>query len=256
MLIHKDPRFTIYFGDKQSSMHRDFWMRPCSNEELWNQRNVSDIAQQLNLEELVLLKQTHSVLGASVSDETLPVLLKDKPEGDYLVTQRLATGLGIYTADCLPIVIYDSAHHAIGMCHAGWVGTVHRVVVHMLEHMQREFGTSLDTVQVFFGPAAKPCCYEVKDDFLSHIEKFSFKDQLMTRRDGNMFFDTTLCNQLQLMECGVKAEAFDFASNECTMCEGSYCSHRRYPDSKDRQLAVVALSELPKKIVGKVLLYF
>ena len=117
----------------------------------------------------------------------------------------------------------------------------------MLEQMQREYGTGLDALQVFFGPAAKTCCYEVKEDFLPHIEKFSFRDQLVIERSGKMFFDTTLCNKLQLMECGVKPEACEFAYNECTMCEGSYCSHRRYRESQDRQLTVVALIEGSQK---------
>ncbi len=247
MLIHKDPRFTIYFGDKQSGMHREFWMNPSSKEELWQQEIISNIANQLNLEEFVLLRQTHSTLGAMVSDKTLPRLMKEKPEGDFLVTLRPATGLGTYTADCLPVIIYDPVNHAVGMCHAGWFGTVNRVAVHMLEKMQKEYGTEIDHLQIFFGPAAKPCCYEVKEDFLPHLEKFSFRDELVKERTGILFFDTTLCNKLQLMEYGVKPEAFEFAYNECTMCEGSYCSHRLYRESTDRQLTVVTLNECQQK---------
>ena len=122
MFIHKDPRFTLYFGDRQSGLHRDFWMNPCSKEELWQQEKIFDIAKKLKLEELVLLRQTHSTLGEVVSDETLPWLMKEKPEGDFLITQRPFTGLGIYTADCLPIIIYDPVNHVVGLCHAGWVG--------------------------------------------------------------------------------------------------------------------------------------
>lgn len=241
MFILKNPFFSVFFGDVQSGLDRDFLM-DSSRDELFKEDRIAQIKQLLKLEELVLLRQTHGTLGAAVSDETVAQLLLEKPEGDFLVTDRQATGLGVYTADCLPIIVYDPEHRALGVCHAGWKGTVQRVVAHMLNRMKAEYGTDCAQVKVYFGPAAKACCYEVQKDFLEHLNTFSFKNQLIAERAGKLYFDMLLCNELQLQENGVKPEQCDYSYSTCTMCQGSYCSNRMNSACKDRQLTVATLN--------------
>lgn len=243
MLIHLNPSFSVYFGDAESGLHRDFLMAPRSKEELWQESRILAISKKIFFDDLVLLKQMHSAVGIAVSDETLPIIMQSKPEGDFLVTDRLATAIGVYTADCLPIIAYDSVHHVLGICHAGWMGTINNVVIVMLKRMQEEYGTDLSHLQVFLGPSANSCCYEVTQEFTSHLEKYSFKDQVLTERAGKLYFDIPLCNKMQLMEYGIKPEQCDMSYNKCTMCEGAYCSNRLQRDSKDRQLTIAVLNK-------------
>jgi YfiH family protein len=242
MRIHLDPFFSVFFGDAESALHRDFLMAPRSKEELWGENRILAISKMIHFDDLAMLKQIHSAVGIAVSDETLPIIMQSKPEGDFLVTDRLATGIAVYTADCLPIIAYDRVHHVLGICHAGWMGTVNNVVIVMLRRMQEEYGTDLSQLQIFLGPSAKSCCYEVTQEFTSHLENYSFKDQVLTERAGKLYFDIPLCNKMQLIEHGIKPEQSDLSYNTCTMCEGSYCSNRRQQDSKDRQLTIAVLN--------------
>ncbi len=241
MIVHNDPLLSIYFGDARSCMQRDFLMAQCSQEELWQQENMLKVKKILRLKVLVLLKQLHSSAGVTVSDEAISTLTQYKQEGDFLVTKCVLTGLGVYTADCLPIIFYDTYNRAIGICHAGWVGSVNKVAIRTLERMQEDYGTKLDHLRIFFGPSAKPCCYEVQKDFKEKVEGFSFQDKVFIERRGQLFFDLPQFNKLQLLEYGVKKESFQTSYNICTICNESYCSNRRDSQSKERQLTIVTL---------------
>ena len=241
MIVHIDPLLSIYFGDARSSMQREFLMDECSQENLWKQEKIRQVKDLLRFQALVLLKQLHSTVGVTVSDESLSKVTEHKQEGDFLVTKRVLTGLGVYTADCLPIVFYDTYNRAVGICHAGWVGSVNKVAVRTLERMQTDYGTNLDHVRIFFGPSAKICCYEVQEDFKEKLDGFSFQDKVLLERGGKLFFNLPLFNKLQLEEYGVKKTAFQTSYNICTICNTSYCSSRRDRHSNERQLTVVTL---------------
>ncbi len=241
MIVHNDPLLYIYFGDERTCLERDIFMSDCTQEDLWGYDQLAGVKRILHLESLVLLRQMHSTEGVLVSDERFDELLMHKSEGDFLITQRELTGLGVYTADCLPIVFYDTCNRAVGICHAGWKGSVNKVALKTLEYMQKNFGTELDHLRIFFGPSAKVCCYEVTADFAKHLEPFPFKEQVLSSYDEQTFFDLPLFNKLQLESFGVKKGAFHCRYNLCTICNVSFCSNRRDKESMKRQLTVVAL---------------
>jgi len=237
MLLHKDAHLLIYFGDVANSFEGDFLAHSSS-------RQVRDVSSRLRLlqeflevDQLFFLRQTHSDQGITVSGE----LFVEPQEGDFLVTDRKNSGLGVYTADCLPVVLYDSLNNTVGICHAGWIGSVTGVTLRALERMVKEYGTVLDKVQVFFGPSAQVCCYEVQESFLLNLEPFSFKKQVIREREGKLYFDLPLFNKLLLEKEGVNPESFITAYTLCTICTESYCSSRRSGGRKERQVSIVAL---------------
>lgn len=237
MIVHNDPLLTIYFGDARTGLPHDFLMEPHSQHELWEQEKLLSVKKLLRLHSLFFLRQVHSTKGVAIAQDGLIA----EREGDFLVTQQELTGLGIYTADCLPIIFYDTVNRAVGICHAGWVGTVHKVAVCTLERMQNEFNTQLDHVRIFFGPSAKPCCYEVGPDFRENLTGLSCIDEVVRPKGDTLYFDVPLCNKLLLEEYGVKREAFHEKYNICTICNPSYCSSRRSKGDSDRQVTIVAL---------------
>lgn len=241
MILHNDPLLYIYFGDERTCLERDIFMSDCSQEEMWHYQQLAGVKKILHLESLVLLRQTHSTVGVAVSDEKIDELLVTKQEGDYLTTQLEHTGLGVYTADCLPIIFYDTYNRAIGICHAGWVGSVNKIAVKTLQSMEETYGTDLNHVRIFFGPSAKPCCYQVGPEFEQHLEEYEFNDQLLSSYNEKLFFDLPLFNKLLLESYGMQKEAFHCKYNICTICNTSFCSSRRNKTSLNRQLTVVAL---------------
>lgn len=240
MIIHNDPLLSIYFGDARTACDRSFLMSDIDQNALCAQESIAQLKKMLRLDELVLLKQIHSTKGIAVSDEKITEILASKSEGDYLVTQRPSTGLGVYTADCLPIIFYDTCNRAVGIAHAGWVGSVAHVAIETLKLMQETYGTELEYVRIFFGPSARACCYQVTEEFRQHIEP-QFQEHVLIPHFEELYFDLPLYNKLKLEAYGVQKESFHCQYNICTICHESFCSNRRDRESLLRQLTVVAL---------------
>jgi len=105
---------------------------------------------------LVTLRQFHSdVIHVADAPEA------EVPRADALATRTLGLLLGVQTADCVPILMADTRQRAVAAIHAGWRGTLARIVVKTLGRMQMEFGTRPRDVVASLGPAIGRCCYEV-----------------------------------------------------------------------------------------------
>lgn len=243
MLIHINPRFSIYFGDTQDGLIPAYYLNlpetPLLELELF-----SKLKTDMELKNLIFLHQTHSDQGLIITQDNLAAIRPFKIEGDYLLTDLEHVGIGVMTADCLPIVFYDSVHHAIAVIHAGWRGSVLGIAVKTLESMQERYGTKPEDIEVFFGPSALVCCYEVSQDFQSHLEGFSSmnKQQVLIERDNKLFFDVPLFNRLQLQAAGIRRDAINTCYNLCTMCDLSFYSHRRDGAVAGRQMTVIGLN--------------
>lgn len=244
MTTHITPHLAIYFGNATASILPDEHRNAIDGTELLRRSHFTPMQQALDAQQLVFLHQVHGTEGMMVDATTAATFKPFSQDGDYLITNTTAA-LGVLTADCLPVVIYDPQHHAAAMIHAGWRGSVNRVTVKALEQMQQEFKTDADQVQIFYGPAAQQCCYEVTPEFLTYLEPFVYAEQLIARRDGRLYFDTALCNSLQLQEVGVPVSAINTAYTACTMCVPGFCSSRRQKEKGEaqmRQMTVVRLT--------------
>src|SRR5204863_8204656 len=85
----------------------------------------------------------------------------DLPPGDGLVTNVPGILLSIKTADCLPVLLADTDHHAVGAFHAGWRGTLARIVEKGVGRMRKEFGSDPAKLLAAIGPGVRACCYAV-----------------------------------------------------------------------------------------------
>ena len=187
---------------------------------------------------LVTLRQVHSDLIHHV--DKLP---EHMLTGDGLVSGSPGILLAIQTADCLPVILADSKRRAVGVFHAGWRGTLKRIVEKGVGEMRRYFGTLPDDVKAFIGPGVHSCCYnvgqEVRDKFESQFEYAAalFHETketddihekypllfLTARAPGHsvlpkkIFLDLVEANRRQLMAAGVAARNIT-ASPLCTSC--------------------------------------
>jgi YfiH family protein len=201
------------------------------------------LAKKVKLTSLVLLKQVHGIHGVCVDNETLPRLLcAPRSEGDFLVTAISGVGIGVLTADCLPFAIYDPVNHAAAMVHAGWRGSVERIGAATLTMMRDRFGTRSDQVEIFLGPCAHACCYQVSEDFARNLATFSCAEKVVQCRESKIFFDLPLFNRLQLEEAGVRHEAIHSDYSKCTICNKHFCSYRREGVASCRQLSLIVLT--------------
>lgn len=187
---------------------------------------------------LVTLRQVHSDIIHCVAGPT------DEPlVGDGLITQTPGILLGIQTADCLPITLVDTKHRAVGGLHAGWRGTVKRIVEKGVGEMRRWFGTLPGTIKAAIGPGIHNCCYEVGPEVRSKFEsQFGYANDLFheveesnpvrekypllflsARAPGHsdlpkkIFLDLVEANRRQLIDAGVSPRNIS-TSPLCTAC--------------------------------------
>jgi polyphenol oxidase len=241
MLVHSDPLFTIFFGDKRDcfDLQRALEIQAAT---ILHENPFKKLITSLRLHNLIFLRQTHSNDGLLVTSKMQATsLIPFMCEGDFLVTNIPRIGLGIAAADCIPIVIFDKTRHVIAIVHAGWRGSVAQVAVKAIEKMREEFQVQLENVRIFMGPSAKGCCYVVRQNVLAEIERYSYYEKVMYKTQGKIYIDLPLFNCLLLEKYGVKKEAFHLTYNLCTICDFSFCSYRRNGPMQWRQMSIVTL---------------
>lgn len=211
---------------------------------------------------LVSVRQIHSDLIHCVSDVPARGLT-----GDGLITQTPGLLLAILTADCLPVILLDAKRRAVGVFHAGWRGTVKRIVEKGVGEMQRYFGTLPRDIRAAIGPGVHGCCYavgpEVRTQFESQFEYGSklFREVeesdpvrekypmlfLTARAPGHselpktIFLDLAEANRRQLLAAGVAAKNIS-ASPLCTSCRTDLLfSYRKETGVTGRMMAVAGI---------------
>jgi purine-nucleoside/S-methyl-5'-thioadenosine phosphorylase / adenosine deaminase len=210
---------------------------------------------------LVTLRQAHSDLIHRVSG--LPEFLV----GDGLVTNTPAVLLAVETADCLPVVLVDTKRHALGVFHAGWRGTIKRIVEKGVGEMRRWFESQPEDLRAAIGPGIHRCCYEVGEEIRSRFEsQFAYAADLFheanqsdpirerypllflsARPPGHselprkLFLDLVEANRRQLLSVGVPASSIT-ALELCTACRPDLLfSYRAEHGNTGRLLAVAGI---------------
>lgn len=169
------------------------------------------------------LKQVHSAA----------VLVADQPagcagEGDALVSSRPGALVSVRTADCFPVLLADSRHHAVAAVHAGWRGTAAEIVIRTLEKMGEQFGTDPKDVFAVIGPGIGACCYFVGEDV---ARKFG--------RKIACHLDLAAVNRRQLLMAGMPGEQID-AVGSCTFCDAEmFYSFRRDKEQAGRMVSYI-----------------
>ena len=242
MLLHNSPLLRIYFGDARDKIYPDQYNAIDPDKKLFDIPVFAKLKQVMRLDRVLFPKQVHGAQGFLVASKNQAKKTRSfTKQADFLFTDSRFTGLGVMTADCLPIVLYDKLNQAVSIVHAGWRGSVQNIVLRAVDAMSEAFGTTPENLRVFFGPSAKICCYKIGEDMLEHMEDVEFMDRVIQRRGEEMFFDLPGFNRLLLEGIGVKAEAFKFDYNVCTICDNSFCSYRRQGKNSCRQMTVVSL---------------
>lgn len=188
---------------------------------------------------------------------------------DGLITNVPGVLLSIQTADCVPVLLVDVKKKAIGAFHAGWRGTVARIVEKGVGTMRAEFGSNPKDVHAAIGPCIAQCCYavgeEVVDQFRSQFEyadklfKPFFDDDPVKRKYPLLFMtarapghsnlgpqihhDLVEANRRQLLDAGVPARNI-WSADECTSCDTKrFFSHRKEDGFTGRMMSVVGISD-------------
>jgi YfiH family protein len=205
---------------------------------------------------LVGVKQIHSSIVRIVKkgDGALEGKLQTEEgkavlEGDGLITDVPGVLLGVGTADCVPVLVVDVAKRVVAAFHAGWRGTVARIVERGIAIMREEYGSKAMDMAVAVGPSIGPCCYTVGEEVWSEFgRQFSYAEELFIRTadTGEIRLNLWEANRRQLLNAGV-AEANIAMMGECTACARGqngalrYFSHRAEHGIAGRMLNVIGV---------------
>ena len=164
-------------------------------------------------------------------------------ECDGLATDVVDAPLAVFTADCVPIVMWAARPGALAVLHAGWRGTLAGIVGAGVSRLEEFRAARAEEVAVFLGPAVGPCCYDVGDDVVREAEAAFGKraGQVLTEEGGKRRLDLHRANELVAQEAGVLPENI-YRVATCTSCEeGLLESRRRDGDEAGRLMAIAAL---------------
>ncbi|MBD7914139.1 peptidoglycan editing factor PgeF [Clostridium sp. Sa3CUN1] len=204
-LIYNLGKINIVFStaknDRSFNRHKDYGIN-----------NLNSIVDYFNLKDIEYLNQIHSdKVYIYNGDETLK-----KEEGDALITNKEETAIGVFTADCVPIIIVDEKNNTIAAIHSGWRGTFNSIVLRTLEKMEYEFNIDKDEIKVFIGPHIRQCCYEVseelKEDF---IDRTNINEDILFK-GRNLNLEECILNDVR--KFGVKENNI-YSLKLCTYCE-------------------------------------
>lgn len=214
---------------------------------------------------LIALKQIHSNLIRVVGTADTS---RERPwKADGLMTDQSGVLLAIQTADCIPVLVADHKRRVVAAFHAGWRGTVKRIVESGVGRMRLEFGSRPNDLSAAIGPGIGPCCYAVGEETLSEFEsQFTYARELFSevddadevRRKYPMLFLTQRApghspigpslhlnlieaNRRQLLAAGLKPRAIHFVGG-CTSCQRDlFFSHRAAQGRAGRMMSVIGI---------------
>ncbi|MGA9240565.1 MAG: peptidoglycan editing factor PgeF [Silvibacterium sp.] len=226
---------------------------------------------------MVTLRQIHSLLLRRVTsaDATAELMLGGGcAKADGMMTNEPGVLLAIQTADCIPVLIADRKQRAVAGFHAGWRGTLKRIVESGIGRMRLEFGSRPEDLVAAIGPGIGQCCYAVGDEVRDEFEsQFSYAAELFrdvsdsdpvkekypllfltARAPGHshigprLHLDLVEANRRQLLDAGLKAEAISVVG-DCTSCRTDrYFSYRAEHGFTGRMLSVIGIrSQSPER---------
>ena len=192
---------------------------------------------------LVSLRQIHSDLIHRVDGVPVDRMPEQPLAGDGIVTNTPGLLVTVQTADCLPIILVDRKRRAVGVFHAGWRGTVKRIVEKGVGEMRKHFKSDPRDLVAAIGPGVQGCCYEVGEEVRTKFEaQFAYAGSLFrevkesdpvrekypllfltARAPGHselpvkLFLDLVEANRRQLLDAGVMAKNIEVVG-PCTAC--------------------------------------
>jgi YfiH family protein len=177
-------------------------------------KELESLKEEFNVDNIVYLKQIHSDKtlvykgdGESIKDE----------EGDAIITNEKNVIIGVFTADCVPIILVDEENEVAAAIHSGWKGTFESITFKTVEKMKKEFGTNEKNVKAYIGAHIRKCCYEVSEEL-----KQNFIEKKKSIEEKELFQGRNLNLESCIIEDLKRAGIPDNNINSINLC--TYCS--------------------------------
>lgn len=159
-------------------------------------------------------------------------------EGDALLTDQPGLMLGVWTADCVPVLLADRARRAVAAVHAGWRGVVLGLISEVVSAMRERFGSTAQDLVAALGPAICGRCYVVGPEVSGLFQRWFPERDDLTRQTT---IDLREACRRQLIECGLPPAQIA-VSDLCTSCRPEeFFSYRRDREPAARMLSAIGI---------------
>ena len=207
-------------------------------------KNIEKIASYYELPKnnIITLHQTHS---------NQSIILKNKPDKekyiyDGIVTNKKNLILSILTADCAPVLFYDSKKIIIGACHAGWKGTLSGIIENTLKNMS-SLGSKTEDIKCAIGPCIGKKSYYVRKDFYKTFTSKNKKNaQFFIQTSSNHYLFSLkdfIINKLKLLKiCDICSINIDTFSEE-TLCFSNRRSTLKKENDYGRMISTIVIKD-------------
>jgi len=194
----------------------------------------------IQTDRLVTVNQVHGDKIVFVDERNYSSL--GPVQADALITNKPALAIGVETADCVPVMLFDPATPAVAAVHAGWRSTVKKIVQKAVVRMRYEFGSDPAKMIAGIGPAIGAECYEVDEPVMEQVrEAFPFWMEVVAPRGNYRWgLDLVKLNRIELAQAGLAGSNIH-SLGMCTSCRRDLFYSFRAEGRTGRMLSAIMI---------------
>ena len=188
------------------------------------QKNLFTVSKQFKIDKknLLLMHQTHSNIVKVIERKNV----QERLYCDSMLSKDASIALGVLTADCAPILIFEKQKGIVGCIHAGWRGALNQIIENTLEELNK-IGGKNENLVVCVGPCISEKSYEVKNDFYLNFIKHSENNKLFFKKKTNEAFCFDLRGFINKKFKDLGVTEIDNILIDTFLEKNEYFSHRR-----------------------------
>ncbi len=191
--------------------------------------NINKLKEWYKVKDIIYLKQIHST---KIFDMDLR-----EEEGDGLYTFKENIAIGVFTADCVPIILYSERYNFIAAIHSGWKGTLNNIFKKAIDEF-KTLGGNIEDMKVLIGPHNKSCCYEIGEEVKEQFQNNIMFNKKHIFKDRNL--DMKQCIIIEALKEAIKKENI-VSLDLCTFCNKDirFHSYRRDGEKSGRMISFI-----------------
>lgn len=242
---------TTRHGGVSSGNYGTFNTSPYSGDDKENQQqNLKLLSQALQPApaSIIFPYQTHSDCIKTIDAAFFSLSETEKTnylQGvDALITHLPNVCIGVTTADCVPVLIYDSKNKIVAAAHAGWRGTCSRIAEKTIQQMAALYGTNPADVYASIGVSISPAVYNVGEELMAEFSENNFPvNEIFEQRENALFLDLWKANKWLLQCTGIPENQIEIAGICSFTNHNDYFSARKLGIKSGRMLSGIAISD-------------
>lgn len=181
---------------------------------------LNSLKEKFNVSNVIYLKQVHSDIVYEYDGENRRGIIEK--EGDALITNVKNSLIGVFTADCVPVILVDEETSSVAAIHSGWKGTFKSITKNAILELKNKYGAKAENIKAYIGPHIRKCCYEVSNELKEKFLKEKVIDEKLLFNGRNLSMEECILKDLR--DSGVKEENIN-SLQLCTHCTNEIKLH-------------------------------